>query len=108
MKQSWDDPLSDDLLGEWNNIVESFWRIFSFKISRFMGIVNEGTKQLLVFCDASMSLLNSYLFDGNQCQINLLFSKVQLVPIVRGKRKPGKHLTVPRLELLVILIGVRT
>ena len=111
LNQSWDDPLSDDLLGEWNNIVESFWRISSLKISRFIGIVNEGTKQLLVFCDASMRAYATAIYlridDGNQCQINLLFSKVRLVPVGRGKRKPGRHLTIPRLELLAILIGVR-
>jgi len=41
--------LSDELLGEWNNIVESFWRISSLKISRFIDTVNEGSKKLLVF-----------------------------------------------------------
>jgi len=45
--------------------------------------------------------------DGNQCPINLLFSKVQFVPVGRGKKKPGKHITITRLELLAILIGVR-
>ena len=46
--------------------------------------------------------------NGNQFQINLLYSKVRLVPIERGKKKAQcKNLTIPRLELLAILIGVR-
>ena len=45
--------------------------------------------------------------DGNQCQINLLISKVRLVPVGGGNKKHGKHLTIPRLELLAILIGTR-
>jgi len=74
INQFWDNPLSDDLLGEWNNIVESFWRISSLKISRFIGIVNEGTKQLLFFCDTSMRAYATVIYlridDGKQCQIN--------------------------------------
>ena len=104
---SWDDPLSNDLLEEWNSIVESLLRISSLEICRFIGTLNEGTKQLLVFCDASMRAYASAIYlrtdDGNQCQINLLFSKVQLV----GNKKHEKHLTIPQLELLAILIGTR-
>ena len=91
--------MSNDLLEEWNSIVESLSRISSLKICRFVGTVNEGTKQLLAFCDASMrAYATVYLRtdDGNLCQINLLFSKVRLVPVGRGKnKKHGKHLTIP-------------
>ena len=78
MNKSWDEPLSDDLLKEWNDITESLSRITSLKICRFVGTVNEGVKQLLVFCDASMRAYATAVYvridDGNQCMINLLFS----------------------------------
>ena len=40
-------------------------------------------------------------------QVNLLFSKMRLVPITRKKKKNLKDITIPRLELLAVLIGVR-
>ena len=40
-------------------------------------------------------------------QTNIPFSKLCLLPTRRGKKKQLKHLTVPRLELLAMLIGVR-
>ena len=32
---------------------------------------------------------------------------MRLVPVGRGNKKHGKHLTIPQLELLAILIGTR-
>jgi len=66
---SWDDPLSNDLLEEWNSIVEFLSRLSSLKICRFIGTLNEGTKQLLVFCDALMRAYATAIYlrtdDGN-------------------------------------------
>jgi len=94
MNKLWDEPLS-----EWNNIVESFSRISSLKIHQFVGTLNKGAKQLSVFCDALMrayaTAIYLRMYEGAQCKINLLFSKVRLVPVEMGKKKPGKPLTIP-------------
>ena len=48
--------------------------------------------------------------DQDLIQVNLIFSKTRLVPVKAGNSSKGenKQLTLPRLELLAVLIGVRT
>ena len=81
------------------------------KVSRFVGNVNKGDSQLLIFCDASMKAYATTLYlrvnDGTKFQVNLLFSKMRLVPITRKKKKNIKDITIPHLELLAVLISVR-
>ena len=64
--------------------------------------INIGYK-LLVFCDASKHAYAAavYLLQGNavSCRVDLIFSKARLAP--------NKNTTIPRLELLAALIGVR-
>ena len=73
--------------------------------------IRPSTSQLLIFCDASMKAYATALYlrvdDGTKFQVNLLFSKMRLVPITRKKKKNLKDITIPRLELLAVLIGVR-
>ena len=78
------------------------------RIPRFIGKVTEES-QLLIFCDASIKAYTTTLYlrvnDGTKFQVNLLFSKMRLVPI--AKKRKMKDVTIPRLELLAVLIGVR-
>ena len=82
------------------------------KIPRFIGCV-DGIKQykLLVFCDASMKAYKTavYLCTENQncVDVNLLFSKMRLASRGTSKRRLKKDITLPRLELLAVTIGVR-
>jgi len=48
------------------------------------------------------------LSEGSVVQTNLVFSKMRLVPVGKGKSKQFKRLTIPRLELMAVLIGVRS
>ena len=109
--KSWDEPLSMDLLIEWKQVVQLLTDISSVKVPRFVGNVNKGDSQLLIFCDASMKAYATALYlrvnDGTKFQVNLLFSKMHLVPITRKKKKNLEDITIPRLELLAVLIGVR-
>ena len=63
------------------------------------------------FCDASMKLYAAAVYlrviGHNNIQINLMFSKMRLTPVMSGKGKKCKDITLPCLELLAVLIGVR-
>ena len=78
------------------------------RIPRFIGKVTEES-QLLIFCDVSIKAYATTLYlrvhDGTKFRVNLLFSKMRLVPIAKKRRT--KDVTIPRLELLAVLIGVR-
>ena len=44
----------------------------------------------------------------NNVKVNLVFLKLRLVSVVKGKgRRPKKEITLPRLELMAVTIGVR-
>ena len=100
-----------DLLTEWKQVAQSLADISSVIVSQFVGNINKGDSQLLIFCDASMKAYATALYlrvnDGTKFQVNLLFSKMRLVPITEKKKKQSKDITIPHLELLAVLIGVR-
>ena len=66
---------------------------------------------MLIFSDALFNCYSTavYLrsFDEPSSKTNLIFAKTQLVPANKEKSK-CKKLTIPRLELMATLIGVRT
>ena len=87
-----------------------FKQIPLIKIPRFVGIVDKSaTYQLLVFCDASIKAYAASVYlrikDEAGVKTHLMFSKMRLVPMNKGERR--KELTIPRLELLAVLIGIR-
>ena len=104
----WDEPLSMELLTEWKKVAQLLRDISRVRIPRFIGKVTEES-QLLIFCDASIKAYATTLYlrvnDGTKFRVNLLFSKMRLVPIAKKRRT--KDVTIPRLELLAVLIGVR-
>ena len=106
---TWDEPLSTTLLMEWNQIVQQLSEISEFRIPRLVGDAQGTDYQLLIFCDASVKAYAAVVYlrfkDGTNFQTNLLFAKMRLVPV--GRKSSLKHLTIPRLELLAMLIDVR-
>ena len=104
----WDESLSMELLTEWKKVAQLLRDISRVRIPRFIGKVTEES-QLLIFCDASIKAYATTLYlrvnDGTKFRVNLLFSKMRLVPIAKKRRT--KDVTIPRLELLAVLIGVR-
>ena len=69
--------------------------------------------QILTFCDASTKSYAAavYLRIASQdlIQVNVVFSKTRLAPCDLGKKRKikSKQLSLPRLELLAVLIGTR-
>ena len=96
----WDDELSVERIDVWKNIETDLKKISEVKVPRYIG---NGTCQLLCFCDASAKAYSACIYlrclkDG-EVSTNLIFSKSRVAP--------EKVVTLPRLELLGVLIGIR-
>ena len=112
-EMEWDDCLPSSLCEEWEELIQIFQPLPQLRIPRFVGSNDEGTIfQIVTFCDASANSYAAavYLRVVNQksIQVNLLFSKMRLAPCGSRKKKPHlRQLSLPRLELLAVVIGTR-
>ena len=106
-KRNWDDKLSDQQLNEWHRISRNLEVIPQHQITRYIGIFDETNgdlveHSLICFCDASAKAYATAIYLSqslsNSYKTHLIFSKTRLAP---------QHTTMPRLELLGVLIGVR-
>ena len=104
-KLSWDDPLPTHDEIKWLKIDKDLKKLSDCEIPRYIGL--EGSdkpkQQLLVFCDASKYAYAATVYlrkqEGHRYTNNLIFSKARLAP--------NQEVSIPRLELLSALIGVR-
>ena len=98
--REWDGKMSDGEIKRWKKIISGLEYNADIHIPRFVG---NSSAQLLCFCDASNKVYATaiYLRNISEGTVNLIFSKTRNVP----KRKT---LTIPRHELLSVLIGVRS
>ena len=108
----WDEPLSDSLQDKWKEILYKLKPLVTLKIPRFVGNITSSKKcKLLVFCDASMKAYATALYlrieTQNSVSVNLAFSKMRLASKGTSKKGLKKDITLPRLELLAVTIGVR-
>ena len=97
--QDWYETLSELNQQEWYKLHEDLTPLSSLKIPRYIG---GDEYKLFCFADASAKAYSAaiylyYTAVGRTTNVNLVFSKVPVVPI--------KQLSIPRLELLVVLIG---
>ncbi len=98
----WDQPISEEHDRKWIQIKQEMDGLGDIQIPRYIG----GEKyKLLCFTDSSKDCYSACVYLHCQVsthyQCNLIFCKSRVSPI--GK----KSLTIPRLELLSVLIGVR-
>ena len=96
----WDEPLSSQYLCECIAVAIELEKISMITIPRFIGI-NETSFYLLCFCNASKVAFSTTIYlrtSNHECQVNLL---------AKCCSPPKKRTTLPRLELLGTLIGVR-
>ena len=102
---SWDTQLSGEDKSKWDILCEDMKALECCHFPRFIGLEIQGnvTCQLLVFCDASKYAYADTVYllqETTNCRrIDLIFSKTRLAP--------NKQITIPRLELLAVLIGTR-
>jgi len=96
----WDEELNSQLLQKWYKLKES-WEGSEVKIPRYLG--PEGERELHLFVDASKNAYAVCVYSVIRLKShvisNLIFAKSRL--------SPAKGLSIPRLELLAIVIGAR-
>ena len=105
-KCEWDTKLDTQKLTRWEEIMENLKDIPNYTIPRYLGFLNEdqcfADLTLICFCDASVKAYATtvYLYRSSlgNYKTDLIFSKNRLAP---------EQITIPRLELLGVLIGVR-
>lgn len=80
-----------DFITEWRHISQLLAETPSLWIPTFVENRSKGENQLLMFCDSSMKSYATVIYlrvkDDVNFSTNLLFSKMRLVPVDRGKRK---------------------
>ena len=114
-KLSWDEHLPQSLCQEFRKLTRTLQHLSLIKIPRFIATCeHDMVFEVLVFCDASIKSYATTVYlrviTGCGTFVNLVFSKMRLAPSSTGKKKNAKNsgeITLPRLELLGVLIGVR-
>ena len=96
----WDETFSESQQQEWHKLYEELTPLSSLPIPRYIG---GDEYKLFCFTDASVKAYSAavYLYSvvGGTANVNLVFSKAPVAPT--------KQLSIPRLELLGVLIGTR-
>lgn len=102
----WDDAIDIDDRSTWTSISSDLTKLPQHQINRCVALkenVENVEYFLLCFCDASARAYAAvvYLFQrsSTQSRSDLLFCKTRLAPL--------KTMTIPRLELMAVTIGVR-
>ena len=104
-KVNWDEPLDGEDQHVWQQIKEDITTMSDIEIPRNIALPwCEGMEyRLLCFCDSSAkayaAVIYLYQSNGQQTKVDLIFSKTRLAPV--------KKLSIPRLELLAVVIGIR-
>ncbi|XP_062704300.1 uncharacterized protein LOC134286664 [Aedes albopictus] len=103
-KVSWDEPLQDELQGQWLEFRTSLSRLENLQIPRWISFRKDCLSvELHGFCDASMKAYGACIYvrcthiDGTITS-NLLVAKSRVAPLAEMEKK-RKQLTIPRLEL---------
>ncbi|XP_065180222.1 uncharacterized protein LOC135810660 [Sycon ciliatum] len=106
----WDSPLPESLAEQWLEISAMMSDVSSLAIPRLYGPVTAAVDiQLHVFTDASMDAYAAAAFlrvtTAGKHYASLIFSKLRLAPT--SKSQSGESLSIPRLELMGVVIGAR-
>ena len=100
-KSKWDTVLEPSVKDEWDKIVASLKGINKVSLPRY--ISNNGKREIVVFCDASTISFAAAVYlratTDTRIDCNLVMSKSRLLPT--------KGLTIPRAELMAIVLGNR-
>ena len=103
---SWDDEISENLVLKWKGTVSLLSQIRDVMIPRrCLETEMQGCKfDLLCFCDASLDAYSAVVYlraesEVHDTSVHLVFTKARLTP--------SKRMTIPRAELMAVLIGTR-
>ena len=89
---TWDEPLPEMLSKKWSNVLQKLKLILQLKVPRFVGNGSVTCNyELVVFCDASKRAYATVIYlrvkYKDNVKVNLVFSKLRLVSVVKGKDK---------------------
>ncbi|VDI44462.1 Hypothetical predicted protein [Mytilus galloprovincialis] len=102
-KVEWDFKLSENDCDLWKEIAFDIKQIQTHTFDRYIGLNGKCSYQLLCFCDASTKAYACAIYlrheTDESCRVDLIYSKTRLAPI--------KKVSIPRLELLAVIIGIR-
>ena len=101
MDIEWNKPIKYQFADRWKEINEDLFAIKEKKLPRFIG---NKEAELLCFCDASSKAYRTTIYlrchENGQTKTNFIFCKTKIEPL--------KETSLPRLELLAVLIGTRS
>ena len=108
----WDEPLDENDKERWMSLTKDLKELSNVQLPRFVG---NKKGQLLGFCDASKKAYATAIYlrtlIDDKVHVNLIFSKTKNAPKEKKSTKINsntKKMTIPRLELMSTLIGVRS
>ncbi|MCP3663277.1 MAG: DDE-type integrase/transposase/recombinase [Gammaproteobacteria bacterium] len=110
-KKKWDDPLDKATIDNWKQLTSGIHKLCSYQMSRYIGFPDlkiPVSYELHCFTDASekayCAAVYLKMFTDSSSKVAMIFSKVRLAP----SGKSSKSLSIPRLELMGVLVGVRS
>ena len=103
-KLEWDDNLPQELLDEWQHYADDLQLLEHFCIPRSLALQVGKDNELIGFVDGSKSCFAANIYIRTKVadsayKVNLLFAKVRVAPT--------REITVPRMELLALWLGVK-
>jgi hypothetical protein len=102
--KSWNAEVSGDHKKQWMTVADDLHRLESISVPRCIGEIGRKPDRIMVFCDASTvayaaAVYLQYEVSKGKYRSDLVMAKARVAPI--------KTLSIPRLELLALLIAVR-
>ena len=94
-KLGWDDPLPEDYVEEWQELVGKLVDVDRVKFSR--AACRDSPCQLHVFCDASVNVYGAVAYLVSEGQSQIVMSKAKVSPL--------SSRTLPQLELTAMFVG---
>ncbi|CAG2216955.1 unnamed protein product [Mytilus edulis] len=100
-RYDWDEPLPENLQLQWKDLAKDIGIVTSMKLPRQYFTGNTNSRSLHVFVDASMKAYGAvaYMYLSKGHSAALVMAKTRVAPV--------KKLTLPQLEIMAAVIGVR-
>ncbi|KAG5666992.1 hypothetical protein PVAND_014995 [Polypedilum vanderplanki] len=111
-KDSWDVPLPESIVKEWNEIINQLPLLRDLKIPRYLHFTESAEADIILFTDASLIGMGACCYlrvvTDNEIYVNLLASASKVKPLNASfEHETSEHLIIARLELLSCEIGAK-
>ncbi|KII64478.1 hypothetical protein RF11_03886 [Thelohanellus kitauei] len=105
-KNDWDKRITDEICKSWKLTIQEINGISDISINRYIGLLGavDSPFKIICFVDASIQsyacCINAITMKENESSSCLIFAKSKLCP--------RENTTIPRFELLAVIIGIRS